>query len=324
MNNENVYTLENVPVMIGPTQFYCLCRRNGKIMIGNIIGVSALTGYGLYEINGRQYKVFPNDTFKEDKYETVVGDRISCYLHYQDFINAYYEHLEAKAKKRKTQPKTRYFVDKTTFVCKQTKSTSRGYNVKIFENKEEAAEYATKNIARLTKKFEKYKVELNELKETLKKYNVPTESPRIEDLPVSPRDLKENDLLAKIEWLHLKGCNVSLVKKDYAVSVKGFVNPTIAKLSDGTLLIENECGSTYNAFIRYENIDLAKERLKKTNLRNFIREVNLYLDSIEKNEKFYKKYVPFETKYDYSPWFYEDGAKNLISDVNEYLKMIEE
>ena len=99
MNNNNTYTLENLPIEIGTNQFYCLCRRNGKIMIGNILGTSALTGYGLYEINGKQYKVFPSDTFKEDKYETVVGDRISCYLHYQDFVKAYYEHLEAKAKK---------------------------------------------------------------------------------------------------------------------------------------------------------------------------------------------------------------------------------
>lgn len=322
--NNNTYTLETLPIEIGTNQFYCLCRRNGKIMIGNIIGVSALTGYGLYEINGRQYKVFPSDTFKEDKYETVVGDRISCYLHYQDFVKAYYEHIEAKAKKRKTQPKTRYFVDKSTFVCRQTKSASRGYNVKIFENKEEAAKYAQKNIARLTKKFEKYKVELNELKEILKKYNVPTESPRMGDLPVLPRNLKENDLLAKIEWLHLKGCNVSLVKKDYAVSVKGFVDPKIAKLSDGTLLIENECGSIYNAFIRYENIDKAKERLKKKNLRGFIRDIDGYLITMEKNEKFYKRYVPFETKDSFNPWFYEDGVKNLIDDTNEYLKMIEE
>lgn len=322
--NNNTYTLETLPIEIGTNQFYCLCRRNGKIMIGNIIGTSALTGYGLYEINGRQFKVFPSDTFKEDKYETVVGDRISCYLNYQDFVKAYYEHLEAKAKKRKTQPKTRYFVDKSTFVCRQTKSASRGYNVKIFENKEEAAEYAIKNIARLTKRFEKCKIELNELKEILKKYNVPTESPRMEDLPVLPRDLKENDLLAKIEWVRLKGCNIPFIKKDYAVSVKGFVNPSIAKLSDGTLLIENECGSTYNAFIMYEDINKAKERLNKANLIHFIREVNVYLDSIEKNEKFYKRYVPFETKDGYCPWFYEDGVKNLIDDTNEYLKMIEE
>ena len=322
--NNNTYTLETLPIEIGTNQFYCLCRRNGKIMIGNIIGVSALTGYGLYEINGRQYKVLPSDTFKENKYETVVGDRISCYLHYQDFVKAYYEHLEAKAKKRKTQPKTRYFVDKSTFVCRQTKSTSGGYNVKIFENKEEAAEYARKNIARLQIRLEKYNTELNELKETLKKYNVPSMSPSMGDIVVMPRMLKENDLLARVEWKHLKSSNVSLVKKDFAVSVKGFVNPSIAKLSDGTLFIENECCSACNAFIMYEDIDKAKERLKKTNLRRFISDIDGYLITMENNEKFYERYVPFETKDSYCPWFYENGVKNLIDDTNEYLKMIEE
>ena len=70
-------------------------------------------------------------------------------------------------------------------------------------------------------------------------------------------------------------------------------------------------------------IDKAKERLKKTNLRRFISDIDGYLITIEKNGNFYKRYVPFETKDSYSPWFYEDGVKNLIDDTNEYLKMIE-
>ena len=294
-------------------------------MIGNILGTSALTDYSLYEINGYRYKVSPYGAFKENKTEIHLdGDKIYCFLNYQDFLNSYYTYLEEKKKKRKTQPKMEYVVDKISFVCRQTKSTSLGRNVKIFNTKEEAAEYATKNIARLKKKFEKYTVELNELKEILKKYNAPTESPRMEDLPVLPRNLKENDLLAKIEWLRLNACSVSLVKKGYAVSVKGFVDPTIAKLSDGTLLIENECGSIYNAFIRYEDVNKAKEILKKTNLRHFIMDIDSHLDSMEKNKKFYDKYIPFETKSSYYPWWYEDSIKNLIDDTNEYLKMIEE
>lgn len=235
MTTINTYTLETVPVEINANQFYCFNDKTGEIMIGNIIGKSATSNKYLYVINDKQYFLPSWQCFDEKHQKIPLSGNLFCFLNYQDFIKVYYEYLDKKNQKRiNNNSKKKYAVDKRTSTCLTTTVNSKHYI--YFDTKKEAIDYSNKKVDALITNIKNYIAKLEKLKSKFEEYKIPTFRENIKGFIVTPHELKENDVLAQLELIDAKSETIINVKKDFIVTVKGFVSPNIAKLSDGTIL----------------------------------------------------------------------------------------
>ena len=324
MEKNNTYILETLPTEINHNQFYCFNESNGKIMIGNIIGKSALKDQQLYEVDNVTYLVPDYLALDESIQTTKLRDGTQCFLYYQDFLKEYTEY-RCNKKAKTTSLKVKYIVDKRTLQAEATKAKETLSIYKAFDTKKEAKAYVDKRLPLRIKVIENAVKELKDIKEKIEKYKPTTSKTKLDEFRVMPSILKENDLLTKYAVKTLTNSTSGwYVKEDFMVSVKGFIKPEIAKLSDGTLLIENECKCyRENTFIKYDAIDKVKKVLKNVNSIYLANNVNGLLSGMENTLKFYKDYTPFETPFKYiTITMTGKQIKQQIEDYKNTLKYI--
>lgn len=328
------YTLDTVPEDIGINQFYCYNTRNGAIFIGDILGKSATYSQNVYCINGAIFKT--HDGF-EGNFRTMTLERkLKCFLDYKRFFNSYSEYLTNKEKNRKTR-KTKYVVDKNTFYCKQTRAASIPYGYKEFSTKDDAATYAYNGLQKLKTLVPKYLKEFRELEVILNNEirkirndygkiveNTTTDFSQLIKAQVKPSKLKENDILIKLNTKQYgQTLSIEEVDEDFAVSVKGFIRPGIAKLSNCTVLIEGECNYSYPFFFHYADKDKLAIRTKLRNARYILNIVENDIKNIESSEKYVFSYKPFEATF--RPAYFDiNYKKKALQDIKDYVKTLTE
>ena len=329
------YTLDTVPEDIGINQFYCFNKKNGTIIIGEILGKSAIYSQNVYCINGDIFKT--HDGFEGNTRTMTLDRKFECFLDYQRFVKAYNAYLLTKEKTRKTR-KTKYVVDKNTFYCKQTRAASIPYNCKEFSTKDDAATYAYNGLQKLKTLVPKYLKEYREL-EVILKYEISClkdayyesfgEDSKIDysqlvKAQVKPSTLRENDILIKLNTKQYgQTLSIEEVDEDFAVSVKGFIRPGIAKLSNGTVLIEGECNYSYPFFFHYADKDKITIRAKLRNARYILNIVESDIKNIEASEKYIFSYTPFES-HRMPSYFNMSYKKITLQDIKDYVKTLTE
>lgn len=319
-SSNNTMTIDNVPEVIDFNQFYVFFKKTGKIAIGTTIGKSAITNIIHYEINGVEYHLHQSSALSTNNpITTFESNKVIGYLYKKDLDKAYEEYM-VKKEKNKKQYKTHYIVFKDTYICKATKST-KWYNVKSFDNKEDAVNYANKGLAKTNKAIKQYIETFKKLKAILEEINkeMKVNDTTIYNYIVKPSVLNVNDLLVKIETKRYSSAVYSeIIKEDGVVTVKGFVTPQIANLSNGTILIESECNS-YDGFIKYENKDEVKKRMFANTVKLLIKDVQREIESLERIGNFLEKYVPLVTKVG-TLYFSQRYTKKLMEGIKEFLK----
>lgn len=323
--NKNIITAEmtidNVPEVIDINQFYVFFKKTGKIAIGTTIGKSATTDFTYYEINGVKYRLHQSSELSTDNpITTFENNKVIGYLYKKDLDKAYEEYM-VKKEKNKKQYKTHYIVYEDTYICKATKSTKWHYNVKSFDNKEDAVNYANKGLAKTNKAIKQYIETFKKLKAILEEINkeINVNDTTISPYIVKPSVLNVNDLLIKIEKKRYNSVVYSeIIKEDGVVTVKGFVTPQIAKLSNGTVLIEHECNS-YNGFVKYENKNAVEKIMFDRIVKRLIKNIQHQIELLEVTGKFLEKYVPLVTRTK-TLCFSQRYAKELMEGTTEFLK----
>lgn len=312
-------TMDNIPEVINVNQFYVFHRKTGKVSIGTIIGKSAVTNISYYQLDGMKYKLHPSHALTTENPITKFENNVIGYMYREDLIKEYEKFLEMKEKRKKTY-KTHYAVDVSLFTCKTTKTTN-GYGLKYFDTKEEALTYANKGLVRVKKVLKDYLNKFIELKAIIDEIDKSVVLDDLKDFIVKPSTLNVNDLLIKVDAKSYKHIYTGIVKDDGVVTVKGFVSPEIVNLSDGTILIENECRySTLPCFIKYKDKDLVKKILFVSAIKRTKRDVEHQIENIKKVSKFIETYVPFQTKAETGIHFSKDYDKELIEGIIECLK----
>jgi hypothetical protein len=314
-------TIDSIPEIININQFYAFHKKSGKISIGTIIGKSAITNLVYYAIDGIRYKMHSSDCLTNDK--PVVEfekNKLIGYLNKEDLIKDYEKYLALKEKNKK-QRKTYYMVNKEIFACKTTTVKNIWANNKYFDNKEDAINFANKGIAKTKKLIEKYLNTLKTLKTALDEIDksIQVEDISIKDYTAKPSTLKVNDLLVKFEGKKYKHTYLGEIKEDSAVTVKEFITPQIAKLSNGTILIEQECYPSWPCYVKYENKDAISKSFLKETIKRSKYLINLENNTIEKLSRFFENYIPFETKYDGGICFYKKNTEELIEGITDFI-----
>lgn len=328
------YTLDTVPEDIGINQFYCYNTRNGAIFIGDILGKSAVSSYTMYSVNGVIYKTCCG--FFGNARTMILERKLKCFLDYKRFAKAYAEYLTSKEKAKKTR-KTRYIVDKSTFYCKQTRAASVPYGFKEFSSKDDAATYAYNGLQKLKALVPKCLKEYRELQVILeheitnlrKVYHElfgcqMTDYSQLVKAQVKPSTIKENDILIKLNTKYYGNTlSVEEIDEDFTVSVKGFIRPNIAKLSNGTVLIEGECNYSYPFLFHYADKDKLAIRTKLRNARYILNIVESDIKNIEASEKYVFSYMPFDNSL--RPAYFDmNYKKKTLQDIKEYMQTLRE
>lgn len=321
MNNSGInYTIDNLPTDIGSNQFYCYDMKNGNIKIGEILGKSASSARTLikiddFEITCTFFSDGPNVIYYP---RTKSAGQYKCFNNQQEFLADYYKFLEARAARKKSE-RLKYIVDKNTFYCKRTKAASIHYNFKEFPSKNSAEEYSRQNLVKLkafadktAKKVKEFKESLQEAKEKVRAETYEMREKRLYDLQVKPSSLRENDLLFRVVRDENDALYIPRIDEGYDVSVKGFIKPTIAKLSDGTLLIENEREYSMPFFFKHEMYDSIKDVVKRTIIKEVERLVNSIESDISELQRYCEKYTPFNN----------DKVNNIYFDKSYTIKEI--
>lgn len=327
MNTEtnNEYTLENLPTTITEDQFYCYSTKTGKIILGEVIGISAITKKMHYKIFGRTYERYG---WFENGVNMFTENGFKFFPNYQEFIKSYNEYLLSKVKKRNTN-KTRYIVSKVQFSCKMTKASFTPYNSVEFDNKKDAIDYANKGLAKIKKEANKFYEELIKLKDELKQIRanalkidyglVSVAYPEI--TPASPYSIKENDILTKIDLRKFKKLSYLDVDDNYIVSVKYFDSPGVARLSDNTIFIVGENNRSYPRLIQYSQAKKAKKRCKNKAINRIIEETEWEIKNLIRLLVFVEEYKPFKNYSKTIPYYNSKSTKDIIDDLKEIVKL---
>ena len=325
---DNSYKFEDVPVSISCDQFYCYNKRNGKIYIGTIIGASAIYSYEVYlSIDGVTHKTSTKFALNENKTITL-NRQFECFLIYQDFVRAYSEYADKK-KKEKSLRTTKYLVDKRTFHCRKTTAPYRSGIEVQFATQKEAEEYSLNGLKKLQKevpvilrKYEEIKERIRSIKRLLVlKYgeDIIERSQRtfLSSLQPNINDLKPDDTLFKVEYKQYKHNGIEKINDEYSVTVKGFVKPGLAKLSDGTILVGSEINRSYPLFFLESQRALIERIIKYIALNRLESSLKYDVQDAERAVKYASKYVPFSRQ----PNVYFDKAykKESIKGIEEIL-----
>ena len=295
-------TFETLPTTIKVDQFYYYNKKTGEVGLGEIVGTSALSARSVFRVGKCEFTTYCGFT---DDYRTLILNRnFKCFLDYQTFskdYNKYKAEQEAiKAARRRT---ARYVVDKNSYFCKRSFCKSVPYGFKEFSTKTEAVDYSEKGLIQLKKYVDKYLPLLRELlkdtqeakKDILsmlgmgKLLNI-----RLYDLRPKPGKLKVGDILFKVEtsrvgnqYIYYRG-----VVPEFSVSVISLVSGDIAKLSDGTLLIQSENSET---LFNYNVKDDVEKVIINGNLEGLIKSLEGGIITLERIEGYCKKYKPLDT-----------------------------
>ena len=335
----NKYTLENLPVELYYNQCYCFNNHTGEISIGEIVGHSALSSITTYNINGRIIKSHQSLDKWQNNIKKLSSTPFSLFLNYQDFVKFYTEYIAKKEKAKKTRIKARYEVDTETFFCKKTASAWTHGVVKEFDSKEEAVNYATKGLEKLlsqvTKLIEEYKNVLDVISKEYKSVN--SDIVNVFDthevktymnykLIATPEKLKENDVVFKVVYdENYKEIKVYKIAPDSETSVKGFVSPYIAKLSNGEVLINSEClKSYYPPFMaKYEDMDKVILANKFCVLDQIKSAIDRELHSLNRILEYAKIYKPLSKSFSSSPYFGKAYRVKKLNEIKKYIKGLE-
>jgi len=327
------YTLDTVPEDIGINQFYCYNTRNGAIIIGEILGKSAIYSQNVYIISGIMYKTY--DGFESNIRTMTLGHKFKCFLDYQRFVKAYSEYLANKEKTKKTR-KTRYIVDKNTFYCRQTCAASTPYSCKEFSSKDDAETYAYNGLQKLKALIPKCLKEYRELQVILEHeitnlrkvyhelFGCQTTDYLLVKAQVMPSTIKENDILIKLNTKQYGNTlSIEEIDEDFTVSVKGFIKPNIAKLSNGTVLIEGECNYSHPLFFHYADKDKLTIITKLRNAKCILDIVESNIRNIEYSEKYVFSYMPFDNSLR-PVYFNMNYKKKALQDIKDYMQTLKE
>jgi hypothetical protein len=328
--------LGDIPEKLEDNQFYCFNKKNGEITIGEIIGVSVTSYWGMYKIGKREIKI--NYVFSEYTRSFKINNDETAFKDYQDLLDAYTKYAEKKVKKAAASRITRYVVNKETFLCRQTRATYLSWNEKAFDTKQEATAYAEKGLTLLGKKVAKYLATFNDLKKQLSELNPDlyyakngivyslkgVEQQNDDDLlniMATPKNLTEKDYIGRIIYKHYKTQNIPTVDESYIVTPSKRIGPEIVKLSDGTLLAQSDCRPYSSPMLfKYQYLQRAKDICKLRCIKRFIKDIDYRLDDLKRLEKHVQNYHPFMANYSTSPYFGEKWMKEMIEDAKEILK----
>lgn len=325
------YTIDTVPETLYYNQFYCYNKRTGEIMIGTIVGKSALTNSSMYNINGVTYKVYSGSGFNGNTREIELNNngKLRCFLDYDEFVKNYKSDIIAKEKRQSAKKK--YIVNKELFHCRETKAATIPYNYKEFNTKKEAEKYSLNGLKKLKTETTKLLDELKRLKKIMQETDEAIKgtyssaeysySSRVSDFMVKPSKLKENDLIFKIGAKRFEHTYILEIDENSTTTVKGFIKPTIAQLSNGTLLIENECSSSLPYMCLYDDYDKIKELVKKHNAVKIAKEITGLIERMTKIYKYAETYKPFDKEVCFE-YFNKKYYKEYIDDINKALECI--
>lgn len=334
------YTIVTLPTKLKEDEFYCLNTVNGAIYVGKRIGKSATSDVEFLQLNGVTHKIRVGNLEKYD-YCSLTQAYMKAFLKYDNFIKEYNIYLEKERKKEEAKKKrntvTKYLVNKCTFFCKKSKSAIVPYGYKEFSTKEKAEEYSRKGLKRLKKGVEKYYPLIKGLINTVndmkaKKYSYDTYGKKIflMDIQARPNNVVIGDELFKLGTFKPSSVDsnyliLGMIDEGYHTTVSEVITEKkVVRLSDGTLLADSECNSTYPYLIKKEDLKLALSLLKSANLRRLETELNSRNDSIELIKSYLDKYEPFSSSVKTDPVFCFSYTKNMIDGIVESLEVVKD
>ena len=230
-------------------------------------------------------------------------------------------------------------VDTETFFCKKTASAWTSGIVKEFNSKEEAVNYATKGLEKLLSQVTKLIAEYEKLSDIVSKeyksvsrdiinafdtYEVKTYMNN--RLIAKPEKLKENDVVFKVDDdENYKRIKVFKIVPDSETSVKGFVSPCIAKLSNGEVLINSECLKLYYPpfMAKYEDMDKVILANKYCTLDQIALTLKSELLSLNRILEYAKTYKPLSNSFSSSPYFGKPYFVKTLNETKRYIKGLE-
>jgi len=297
-------SLENVPETIGINEIYCYYPTNGVICIGEILGKSIGSKATIIRIGELIVKTF--DKIEDGVNSIIVNHgRIKCYNDYNT-LAAEYKANSAKKKLERAARKKHYSVNTTTFYCKETSSSYMPYHEKWFDTKKEAEEYANKGLEKFKKSIPKLIDECSETKELVHNLIIdlrkegklmfdkePNYAIYFRTHQVKFRELKENDVIFKVTHkVYGDRFTINEIADDATFTVKSFVTPRIAKLSNGEILMDEEC----HDFYYYSMYKMIEQKMKMDDLRRTLSLIDHGKDSLDKLLEYAKSYTPFNKK----------------------------
>lgn len=325
---EKTLTLETLPKELGPNQFYCYSSKKGIIYIGEVIGKSSLSERSIWVfINGEMLRTSQLEP-KFTVYTNIANNCFVCFMRYDDFIKNYNSFLESKVKKNKTkgERRTKYIVDKETFICKKTMDASIPDRCKVFDNMEDAVNYSIKNLARANTFCEKYLEIAKNLNGEIKKmYTYPTKSytvigelsrmqPEIKSLSVGTNLIKICNEYGRP--------NIPMLRIDNSLTVTD-VTSHFVRLSDGSIITKTEYPKTYAPFLLITSgAKTVNQLIKAYNLGVMLDTLKTVIDNLERMLRHASSYKPL-SKTDYYIYFNKDSIKGKIERISKYIESLQ-
>lgn len=318
---EKTLTLETLPKELGPNQFYCYTNKKGIIYIGEIIGKSGISEYSIWvSINGKMLKMSQlKPTFTV--YTNIANNYFVCFMRYDDFIKDYNSFLESKVKKNKakTGRRTRYIVNKQTFICKKTMAASIPDNCKAFDNMEDAVNYSIKNLARIKVFCGKYLEIAKRLKgEINKMYTYPVKGYTVmgELSRMQPEFMNLSVGTNLIKICEDYDSNMPFLRIDNSLTVTD-VTLHFIRLSDGSIIAKTEYPKTYAPFLLMaSDTKTANQLITAFNLGTMLDTLKSLIGNIERMLKHASSYKPLSKNNDYI-YFNKSYTKEKIDCISK-------
>jgi len=302
MKENNISTFETLPTTIKVDQFYYYNKKTGEVGLGEIVGTSALSTRAVLRVGKCEFTTHWGFSYN---FRTLTLNRdFKCFLDYQTFskdYNKYKAEQEViKAARRRT---ARYIVDKNSYFCRRSFCKSVPYGFKEFGTKAEAIECSEKGLVQLKKYVEKYLPLLRELmkdtqeakKEIFKVLEMDKIlGTRLYDLKPKSGKIKVGDVLFKVGIYNVGNQYMYYhrIIPEFLVSVSSIISKDIAKLSDGTLLIQSENSDVlFDCGVKND----VEKVIINGNFEELIRALEQGIITLERIEGYCKKYKPLDT-----------------------------
>ena len=297
--------LDNIPKVLEKGSFYCYDTRKGDVSIGKITGNSIISSVCLLEIGDRYYKLYHG--FSEDiRVLDIAGSNWRGFLDYEKFEEDYKKFLDAKSKR--PPRKQKFLVHKTFFYCSRSRAYSENIPnwFKIFDKEEDALEYSKKGINRLKNSAKINLTKLEKLEAILTDkanlyWRAKKSEKRVGEFRVKPSDLTPGENLFKVRFKKTECYNLftpffEIVPSSEAKVTKVFLNQRMAVLSDGSLLLQEECRGGFPILCRCKEIEEIKNTVNFENFNRLLGITRKVHKQLEDTIGYCEKYIPFKNR----------------------------
>lgn len=323
--------LNDIPKVLDQGKFYCYDTRKGEIAIGEIVGNSILSSVCLLRIRGRHYKLYQGFS-EERRIIDIAGSNWRGFLDYGRFEGDYKEFLDEKSKR--PPRKQKFLVHKTFFYCSRSRAYSENIPnyFRIFEKEEDALECSKRGLNRLKNSAKINLAKLEKLESILKAkadlyWRAKKSEKRVSEFRLKPSDLTPGENLFKVRFKETGCYNLfvpffEIVPSSEAKVTEVFLYQRMAVLSDGSLLLHEECIGGFPILCRCEEREEIENTVNFENFHRLLGVAGKVHKQLEDTIGYCEKYVPFKNR-DEQRGFSREQIKEIYTVAEDLLKNLE-